>query len=315
MNPNVGVLIAGAGPAGVSAAVWCARLGLAHLLVERGSEIGGQLESIHNPVVDYPGVWASDGRELKRRFLEHLQRSNCTVWLESEVVAVDPAARAATVAVRRNGQIERKTVTYEAFILATGARPRKLGVPGEEQMYARGETFSTVRDREQFSGKRVAVVGGGDRAFEGALLLAESGAEVFLIHRSDRFRARRELLEPAVRHPSVRLMTCCRVVSVLGSDRTEAVEICDASGTTRRLDVDAVLVRIGTEAESSLFKPFISVLPDGRIPVGEAGCTELPDHYAVGDVAVAPVYSSIAAAVAQGMMAVKHFATRRGHPV
>ena len=303
MMTRTDVLIIGGGPAGMTAAIWCKRLGLDHLLVEAGSVLGGQLPHIHNPVFDYPGFCAANGREVQEHFIQHLDELQCARTLRARVQSVDAANRVATVETEQ-GTVER--IGWRGLILATGAADRQLGVPGEAEMIERGEVYSASRDRDRFTGKRVAVVGGGDRAFEGALLLAERGADVVLIHRSDRFRARQEFAGPVLAHPRIEKRTHAVVEEILGDGRVEGVRVRDRDGSVATIPVEAVFVRIGVAPHSELVKGQVITDSDGFVVIDTVGQTDCPGVFAVGDVCTRPLYSSIASAVGQGMIATKH---------
>lgn len=310
---NTDVLIIGGGPAGLSAAIWCKRLNIPHILLERKPRLGGQLHAIHNPIVDYPGLEAANGAELAERFVAHLRDIRAVVRLNAEVEKLDPDSRTAWV--RETGEGRDGPVSpigFRAVILATGARDRRLNVPGEAEMRSRGEIYSATRDAGRLSGKRVAVVGGGDRAFEGAWLLAEAGAQVLLLHRSERFRARAELIEIVTAHPRIEIRTNAVVTRIEGERKTETIVIRDQNGQDVREPVEAVLVRIGVEADSDLLRPYVRTGADGRIVTDATGLTSRSGCYAIGDVSTEPVYSSIVSSAGQGMAAVKHILYHSG---
>ncbi|HEU4963817.1 MAG TPA: FAD-dependent oxidoreductase [Bacilli bacterium] len=318
----VDVVIVGGGPAGISAAIWCKRLGLSHLLVEAELELGGQLFAIHNPVIDYPGVRAENGREVQALFAEHVCELECDVLRAAEVLKIDVLQK--KIVVRHLGSRSIPSpvfadslgsyypstvdLHYKGLILATGSSERRLNVAGEREMIERGEVYSASRDSDRFAGKRVAVVGGGDRAFEGALLLAERGAEVFLIHRSDRFRAREEFVEPVLAHERIHLLPFATVEEVIGTESVSSIRVkkLQDGGRVTSLDVTALFVRIGVEPNSHLVRGQVETDADGYLLTNEVGQTRVPGVFAVGDVCTRPLSSSIASAVGQGMMAAKH---------
>src|SRR5438132_2059602 len=182
------VLIIGAGPAGLSAARWCDELGLDTLVLEQTSEVGGQLLSVHNPIENYLGVRAANGRELRDLFVEQTKDCDFDLWTNTDIVGVDLKAK--RVALRSGEELQ-----SIAIIIATGLRRRRLGIPGEEEFRGRGLIESGVRDRNLFAGKDVCGIGGGDAAAENALLLAEVCPTVTLAHRGTKLRARSEFVE------------------------------------------------------------------------------------------------------------------------
>src|SRR6266478_8626264 len=150
------VLIIGAGPAGLSAARWCDDLGLDTIVLERNEKVGGQLLSVHNPIENYLGVQAANGPELRNRFVEQTKNCDFDLWTNVEIASVDLKAKRVLL---RSGE-ELQSI---AIIIATGLRRRKLGIPGEDEFFGRGMIESSA-DRQEFAGKDVCVVGGGDAA-------------------------------------------------------------------------------------------------------------------------------------------------------
>jgi thioredoxin reductase (NADPH) len=306
MTRMTDVVILGGGPAGLSAAIWCRRLGLNHLLLEQGAELGGQLHVIHNEIIDYPGLFAANGAEVKLVFEENARRVGCALETGVQVLEVDLAQRVLWMQTPvQRGTQETTELHFRSLILATGSAQRKLQVPGEQEMLLRGEVYSAARDRSRLAGKKVAVVGGGDRAFEGALLLAESGADVTLIHRSQAYRARAEYRTPALQHPRIEVLSPAQVVRIHGEQHVTGVEVLH-DGASRLLAAEAVLVRVGVEPNSQLVRGQAVCDADGFLKVDDVGQTSAEYLLAIGDVCTRPVYSSIAKAVGQGMTAAKH---------
>src|SRR5437773_11544087 len=140
------VLIIGAGPAGLSAARWCDELGLDTLVLEQNEEVGGQLLWVHNPIENYLGLHAANGRELRERFVEQTKDCDFDLWTNVEIERADLKSRRITL---RSGE-ELQAI---AMVIAAGLRRRKLGIPGEEEFRRRGLIESATRDRDQFAGK------------------------------------------------------------------------------------------------------------------------------------------------------------------
>ena len=172
------VIIIGAGPAGLSAALWCDELGLDTLVVEEAAEVGGQLLRVHNPIENYLGARASNGRALRDLFAAQVEDCEFDLWTEAEIEK-RRLAREARVPEERRGVAE-----SIALVIATGVRRRRLGVPGETEFAGRGVLESGVgSNARRWRAEDVLVVGGGDAAAENALLLAETCATVTLVHR------------------------------------------------------------------------------------------------------------------------------------
>lgn len=326
------VVIVGGGPAGLAAAIWCRRLGLDALLLEAAPEFGGQVREWTHQVLDYPGLAGLAPADLVDRFVEHALSAGADLRTGAQVTALEKAHP-----LLRLGLGDRaETVDARAVILATGAQPRRLGVPGEAEMLARGEAWRGSRDAARFAGQPVVVVGSGDRAVQNALLLAEAGALVTLVHRPGPWRARGSLLAAAGRHPAV-AFRCGRVTAIAGRDRVEGVRLHPHPPESLRaapagsveppkpqpeaggddevfLPATAVFVYIGCAPRTDPVAGRVALRPDGTVPVGEDGATPLPGLYAAGDVCTASPFRSVSTAVGQAMRAAKAVALALDRP-
>lgn len=308
------VIVIGGGPAGLAAAVWCRRLGLDVLLLEGGENPGGQLLEHVLPLVDYPGLPGIAGRELASRMEAHLRELGGAVRRRTTALELVPRSGAFLVRLADGGE----PLAARRVILATGAEPRRLGVPGEAEMLARGERWRGSRDAGRFSGKPVVVVGSGDRAAENALLLARAGALVTLVHRPGAWRARRPFLEALRADGRVRLLSG-RVTAIEGTGRVEAVRLrlprerggketeerAGAEEGEVTLPTAAIFVYAGMEPRSGLLAPHVRLGEGGVVPVDERGRTDLPGVYAAGDVCTPAAFRSVTNAVGQAMRAAK----------
>src|SRR5918912_4040278 len=182
------VIIIGAGPAGLSAALWCDELGLDTLVLEQEGEVGGQLLWTYNAIENYLGARAKYGRELRDLFLGQIEGGDFDLWTAASIESVDLRAKRITL---RSGE-ELRAIS---IIIAAGVRRRRLGIPGEAELAGRGVVESGTRDRATLAGKDVCIVGGGDAAAENALMLAEVCPTVTMVHRGKKLRARAEFAE------------------------------------------------------------------------------------------------------------------------
>ncbi|MED1204125.1 NAD(P)/FAD-dependent oxidoreductase [Heyndrickxia acidicola] len=302
---HIDVVIIGGGPAGISAAIWCQRLGIQHLLIEKKGELGGQLLNIHNEIIDYPGVQAANGRELQRMLLTHFHEAGCSVQLNTWISSINNTSH--TLVLHEGNKKEK--LHYHYLILATGAGQRRLNVPGEKEMLARGENYSASADAHLFKDKAVAIVGGGDRAFEGAILLADAGANVFIVHRSKEFKARSQYLNEALQKENITILTETAVSAILGEKAVSAIELKKKSGEIMKLEVAAVFVRIGVKPNSELAEGIARMNKDGLLETDLLGRTSDPALFAIGDLCTIPLFSSIALSVGQGAVVAKHLAS------
>jgi thioredoxin reductase (NADPH) len=300
------VVIIGAGPAGLSAALWCDELGLDTLVLEQGGETGGQLLHIYNAIGNYPGVRAANGLELRDLFAEQLADSDFDIWTDASIESAD--LRAKRIVLRSGEQLQAISI-----IIATGVRRRRLGVEGEAELMGRGVVESATRDRALLAGKDVCVVGGGDAAAENALLLAEVCPTVTLVHRGTRLRARREFTERLKTDHRVTVFTEAVVERIIGTEEVLAVEILRRGAIKPfQMAVGGVLVRIGVEPNTELFRDQVHTDERGYIVTTGEHETSIGNVFAVGDVSN-PLAPTISGATGAGATAAKVIASRLDH--
>ena len=297
------VLIIGAGAAGLSAARWCDELGLDTLVLEESEEVGGQLLAVYNPIENYLGVRAKNGRELRDLFIEQTKDCDFDLWTNVQIEGVDLKAKH----VRLQSGEEIQSI---AMIIATGLRRRRLGLPGETEFAGRGIIASAARDREQWAGKDVCVIGGGDAAAENALLLAEVCPTVTLVHRGRKMRARREFTEQLHTNHCITVFPESNVRRIIGNERVEAVEI-ERGGAIKpfQMAVQGVLIRIGWEPNTDFIRGQLGLDEKGYVIVGSQRETSVANVFAAGDVA-SPLAPTIAGAVGDGATAAKVISAR-----
>jgi len=296
-------IIIGGGAAGLSASVWCEELGLSSLLLESGDEFGGQLLYVYNEIKNHLGIEAKDGREMRDVFVTQAQKSRFNYRLNSEVLTIDPEKKTISL---KSGE----TFSAQAFIIATGVRRRKLNVAGEEIFKGKGILESGTRDKKTVEGKKVLIVGGGDAAFENALILSETASEVTLVHRGKNFRARAEFIERVGNHPKVEILTETIVREIIGTDELEVVKFENLkTGENFYLPVDAMLIRIGVEPNTDFLHGKIELDEKGYIKVNNLCETSVEGIFAVGDVAC-PLAPTVSSAVGMGATAAKTVSSR-----
>jgi thioredoxin reductase (NADPH) len=293
---NYDVIIIGGGPGGVSAACWCAELGLRALLLEARAELGGQLLWTHNPVKNHLGVEAENGRRLRDIFVRQAGNYDFSFRLSAEVASVDANKKAVVLA----GE---SITARRALIIATGVRRRELGIAGEKEFQRRGILASGKRDAESVRGKSVCIVGGGDAALENALILAESARRVTLVHRRDEFRARGEFVEKVRQNPKIEIMTETTVEKIAGRDKVEAVELKN-KGEIFTVPVESVLIRVGVEPNTGLLRGQLNLDAGGYVEINSDCATSAAGVFAVGD-AANPLAPTVSGAVGMGATAAK----------
>src|ERR1051325_1404474 len=297
------VLIIGAGPAGLAAALWCDEVGLDTLVLEQREEIGGQLLSVYNSIQNYPGVKAANGREFLKLWTEKLSDADFDLWTNVAIQSVD--LRTKRVVLESGEQLQSISI-----IIATGVRRRQLGIPGEVEFAGKGVLESATRDRGQLSGRDVCIIGGGDAAAENALLLAEVCPTVTLVHRGRTLRARREFREQMLGHHSITVFPESLVTAILGNDQVEAVEIKRKDALKPfQMAVQGVLIRIGVEPNTGSFVGQINLDEHGYVICNAQHETNVANVFAIGDVAN-PLAPTISGAAGAGATAAKVIASR-----
>ncbi len=282
------LLILGGGPGGIAALLWANSVGLKATLLETASELGGQLLQMFHPVIDYPGLLPTDGAALRDTFKQHADALSLDYRLGCRVEAVDLANKQIVC----NGE----TLTANAIIIATGARQRWLGIPGEKLAWH----IDTNAERA-YHNQSVCVIGGGDSAVENANILARTAARVTLIHRSDKFRARAEWLAAAEAAPNITLLRHTIPLAV----HAGSLEIQNRQTDERQtLPTAATFIRAGVVPNTELFAEQIELNEAGYVRVFGNQQTSLPLVYAVGDVCQ-PACLSVATAVGHAALALK----------
>jgi thioredoxin reductase (NADPH) len=297
------VLIIGAGPAGLSAALWCDDLGLDTIVLERNEQLGGQLLSIHGPIENYPGVPAKNGAEFLSHFSERINEADFDLWTNVEIQSLDLKTK--RVALRSGEELQSISI-----IIATGVRRRQLGIAGESEFAGHGIIESVNKDRNEFAGKDVCVIGGGDAAAENALLLAEVCPTVTLVHRRKKLKARQSFIEQLQGQHCITVFPESVVTKILGHEEVEAVEILRKDALKPfQMAVRGIVIRIGVEPNTELFREQLQLDNEGYAMVNSQHETNVANVFAIGDVSN-PLAPTISGATGAGATAAKVIASR-----
>lgn len=300
LDKKYDVVIAGAGPAGLTAALYSARFMLKTLVI--ADDVGGTLNDA-GEVDDYPGIPSIQGPDLAKRFESHVIKYKV------------PILRDAVVDVRRSGDGAFKVITKggkefvaQVVILAVGSKRRKLGVPGEDRLSGRGVTYCAPCDAPMFRGKVVAVVGGGNSALQAAVLLSSYASRVYLIHRREKFRAFPVYVRLVTQNPKIELVLNHAVVKIGGEEKVEWVRVKNVkTGEERRIGLDGVVIEIGSEPPKELFQRIgIEIDEKGYALVDREMRTSIEGIYAAGDCAAGPCkkkFDQVVTAAAEGAIA------------
>jgi thioredoxin reductase (NADPH) len=297
-NPNFDVIVIGGGPAGLSAALWCEELGLHALLLEKDEEFGGQLTRVYNPIENHLGSEAANGEEMRARFIHQVDKRTFPRRLRAGVSAID----AKTMRVRLESG---ESVEAGAVIIATGVRRRRLGIEGETEFMGKGVIESGKKDSKLVKGKRALIAGGGDAAIENALILSDVAEKVFVVHRRAEFTAREEFLERAKAAANIEFLTGRTLRKISGVGKVQRVELVNtAADDTEVLPVEIVLVRVGTEPNTEIFRGVVGLDARGYITVNEKCGTTATGVFAAGD-AANPLAPTVSSAVGMGATAAR----------
>lgn len=295
MNEIYDLVIIGAGPAGISAAIYATRAMMKFIILEKGFA-GGQIINTYE-VDNYPGIQNVSGFELSGKFSDHAASLGVEIKNEevSELILDGPIKKVVT----GNGVIETKTI-----ILSTGAQWRKLGVPGEERLTGLGVSYCATCDGAFYRGKKTLVVGGGDVAVEDAIYLSRMCEKVYLAHRRNELRAVKILQDKLLSTPNIEVLWDTELDEIIGDKAVERVKLHNnKTGEQNSLEVDGVFIAVGTSANSELVKGKVEMDAGGWILTDEDCETSIEGVFAVGDVRKKTLKQVITAA-ADGAIAV-----------
>ncbi|MFH8080307.1 MAG: FAD-dependent oxidoreductase [Candidatus Aenigmatarchaeota archaeon] len=287
------LIIIGAGPAGMTAGIFASRRSLKTVII--GEVIGGQVASTRW-IENYPGFKQIESYELIKRFEDHVKSLNVDIIQEvvTEIKEIDDG-----FIVKTNSQ----EYKGKAIILAFGKTPRTLGVPGEKEYTGKGVSYCANCDAPLFKGKTVAVVGGGNSAFEAAHLLSQIASKVYLIHRSENFRAFETIVDE-VKKRGVEFLLNTEIREIKG-DRFVRSIIVENNKTGKRdeMKIDGVFIEIGSEVKTDLVKNLVKIDQSNHVVVNQRCETFYPNSdkirpgiFAAGDLTNVPFKQIIVAA-------------------
>jgi thioredoxin reductase (NADPH) len=297
MNTRYDLIIVGAGPAGLAAAIYAARARLRTLVVDE-SVAGGQVKTTHK-VSNYPGFPEDiKGTDLAKAFATQAERFGATIRRAIEITAHDFTGPVKTLELD-----EEETVEAPAVIVATGARPRDLGIPGESKFKGRGISYCATCDGAYFEGKDIHVIGGGNSAVEESLFLTQFARSVTIIHQFDHFQAEAATTEEALHDPKIRVIWDSEPRAFTGDGGLQALTIEDVKTKVRtELKTDGVFVFIGYVPRTDLVKGLVPLNKWGYVETAEDMSTPVPGVYVAGDIR-SKTFRQITTAVADGTIA------------
>jgi len=288
------VIVVGAGPAGLTAALTCVRAGLKVQVI--GKVTGGQ--AAEAPLIEnYPGFKSITGMELMKLFSEQVESLGVSM-LNDEVTKIEQVNEVFEVKTSFSGRFKCRSV-----ILAIGAEPKKLGVKGEEEFYGRGVSYCATCDGPLFKGKEVAVVGGGIPALNAALYLSSLAKTVYLIHERSRFSGFKTLIDRVHERSNIVKKLNTTVIEIGGKIFVEWVRIKNVkSGEEEEIKVSGVFIEVGKKVDSDFLKGFVELDNKGQIVIDSLCRTSRIGVFAAGDATTIP-YKQVIIAAGEGAKA------------
>ena len=268
------ILIIGGGPAGLTAATYACRAGKSALVIEKAA-FGGQI-TWSPKVENFPSVISISGAELGDRLMEQAMEQGAEVELE-EVVSAELDGEIKRVTCESGAVFEGRSV-----IIATGAKPRMLGIENEEALVGNGVCYCAVCDGAFYKNRIVAVNGGGNSALQDALLLSEKCAKVYLIHRRAQFRGEAKLTEALKNRANVEFVTESVITALLGETELTGIRLAQ-NGAEREIALDGLFVAIGHAPDNGIFKDYIDLDETGYVRSGEDCLTKTAGVFTAGD--------------------------------
>lgn len=291
------LIIIGAGPAGLSAAVYGRRAGLSLLVIEQTPMGGGQVVNTYE-VDNYLGLPGIGGFELGQKFRQHAEAQGAVFQTGKVTGICDDGEK------KRVELADGKVYEARALILAGGAEHAKLDVPGEDTFRGQGVSYCAICDGAFFKKRDVAVIGGGDVAVEDAVYLSRFCRKVYLIHRRNELRAAKSLQEKLFACENVEPVWDSVLLSIEGSDLVEKIRLRNVKEETEReLPVEGVFIAVGMHPETEAYRELIACDENGWLIAGEDCATNVPGIFAAGDIRTKRL-RQIVTAVSDGACAV-----------
>ncbi len=291
------LIIIGAGPAGLTAAIYGGRAGLKTLLLEMAVP-GGQAGNTHL-IENYPGFPDGiSGPDLMELFLQQAQRWGAE-FKTAQVTALED-----------DGDVKKVVAGGEVFIaktvlVASGSKPKPLGIPGEKEFHGRGVSYCGTCDGPFFRDREIAVVGGGSTALQETEFLRRFAKKINLIHRRDRFRGENILAERVKADEKVELFLNCEVKAIEGNGRVERLHLYhNQTGEETEMPVEGIFFFVGYAPYTDFCRGVLDLDEQGNIVVAKRMAASRPGFFAAGDV-VSKDFYQVATAVGEGALAIK----------
>lgn len=294
-NQIYDVIVIGAGPAGLTAAIYTSRRQRSTLVLSK--DIGGQATWTPD-IENYPGYDKISGAELTQKFKAQAEKFGAKFVMEEAEEIIEDAKKFFHVRTASN------TFYAHSVVLAFGLSPRNLNVPGEEELKGKGVAYCATCDALFYRGKTVAVVGGGNSGMDAALLLSKVASKVYLIHNSDQLRGEVVLMQKIKDENKIEVVFNSATVRIDGKEKVESITLKNISNEEdiRELKVDGVFVEIGYQTATSWVKDLVKLNDKGEIITDKDCKTSLEGVFAAGDVADI-IYKQVVISAGEGAKA------------
>lgn len=290
------LIILGAGPAGISAAIYAARAGISALWLDKQYAAGGQIVNTYE-VDNYPGMPGMSGIDLGDAMAAHAERLGISPIVENVLSVEDVGGRKVV-------RTKKREYRGKTLIIACGASHRRLNIPGEEEYGGMGVSYCATCDGAFFKDRTAVVVGGGNTAVEDAVFLARICRKVYVVHRRDELRADKILCDRLAACENVEMVWDSIPLEIKGTDQVTALLVQNVkSEETRLLETDGVFIAVGIQPNTDKFRNFVQLDENGYIVAGEEGVTSTPGVFAAGDIRTKSL-RQVVTAVADGANAV-----------
>ena len=283
------VIIIGAGAAGLTSAIYCARKKLEAVVIS--IDVGGQL-NLTSHIENYPGTGPMAGTDLMMRFREEAEKFGAEFYM-AKVVKIEKKAEQQFIISTADGE----TFQSKGLILTFGKVSRTLGVPGEDKFMGRGVSTCVTCDGPLFRNKVAAIVGGGNSAVEGALELAPIAKKIYLVHRRQQFTADETSLDRLKRQQNIELVLDSTVSEVMGDRFVNAVMMENVNThEKKKVEVNGLFLEIGYMVDTGIVKDLVKLNEKNEIIIDDRCNTSCPGVFAAGDVTQTPFKQAVISA-------------------
>ena len=294
-NQIYDVVVVGAGPAGLTAAIYTARRERSTLVLSE--DVGGQA-AMSPDIENYPGFEMISGAELTQKFKAQAEKFGAKFVMEQVEEIIEDEKKFFHVRTANN------TFYAHSLILAFGLCPRSLNVPGEQELKGKGVAYCATCDAPFYRGKTVAVIGGGNSGMDAALLLAKIATKVYLVHNADQLRGEVVLMQRVKDATNIEVVLNSSTVRIDGEEKVKSITLKNVNSVEdiRELQVDGVFIEIGYQAASDWVKDLVKLNDKGEVVTDKDCKTSVDGVFAAGDVADI-IYKQVVISAGEGAKA------------